>query len=123
MSDTTRLSEGAEKGGVASELWQIAGLPELEASSAQKSRRRSARYRVKLYAKANTAIRGKRLYDQTNTKQSTASRICFLLRIKIVPRPRSASDYAGARVIDIRYRKCSDPATSHASHSHLKRTL
>jgi hypothetical protein len=34
MSDTTRLSEGAEKGGVASELWQIAGLPDwLEAAA------------------------------------------------------------------------------------------
>jgi hypothetical protein len=34
MSDTTRLSEGAEKGGVAGELWQIAGLPDwLEAAA------------------------------------------------------------------------------------------
>jgi hypothetical protein len=34
MSDTTRLSEGAEKGGVTSELWQITGLPDwLEAAT------------------------------------------------------------------------------------------
>src|SRR5512138_3412339 len=34
MSDTTRLSEGLEKGGVASELWQITGLPDwLEAAA------------------------------------------------------------------------------------------
>jgi hypothetical protein len=34
MSDTRRLSEGAEKGGVASELWQIVGLPDwLEAAT------------------------------------------------------------------------------------------
>src|ERR1044071_3036758 len=34
MSDMTWLSEGAEKGGVASKLWQIAGLPDwLEAAT------------------------------------------------------------------------------------------
>lgn len=34
MSDTTRLSEGTEKGGIASELWQITGLPDwLEAAA------------------------------------------------------------------------------------------
>jgi hypothetical protein len=34
MSDTTRLSEGAKKGGFASELWQIVGLPDwLEAAA------------------------------------------------------------------------------------------
>ena len=34
MSDTTKLSEGAEKGGGVSELWQITGLPDwLEAAT------------------------------------------------------------------------------------------
>src|ERR1043166_9536840 len=34
MSDTTRPPEGAEKGGVAGELWQIEGLPDwLEAAT------------------------------------------------------------------------------------------
>ena len=34
MSDTVRLSEGAEKGGVTSDLWQIGGLPDwLEAGA------------------------------------------------------------------------------------------
>ena len=70
-------------------------------------------------AAAKTTINGKRLYIQTNTNESTPSHLSLRSRIRYEPTPNSTIDSAGARVIDIRYKKGCELKTSGASQSHL----